>query len=213
MALGRPIDPCPLCDEPAGRGRFCRRCGVLKADPASGAYVASAWTRAKGFLLEAALFVLTLGVGWLYWLYRVAPQSQTPAKAVLGLYVVDRSGRPASARAIWVRETVLVVMVVLGVAVTSLIWTVIDLMWVMLSADRQTIHDKVVSSVVVKPRMATAGQAAPAARDEDDETGSVGAYRDFDDREARLRELRDLLDQGLITDADYQRRRQRLLDE
>lgn len=45
-------------------------------------------------ILDILLFWLTLGVGWIVWAIVLLPQSQTPAKQILGYVLVDhKSGR------------------------------------------------------------------------------------------------------------------------
>ncbi len=56
-------------------------------------------------LLEIALFVLTLGVGWLVWLAFVAPKGKTPAKDFVNVTIYDyRSAQPARWPQVWLRE-------------------------------------------------------------------------------------------------------------
>jgi len=53
-----------------------------------GVVVASPWARLGSYLLEALLFVITLGIGWIIWALTIGGIGQTPAKNVLGLRVI-----------------------------------------------------------------------------------------------------------------------------
>ena len=56
-------------------------------------------------LLEMALFVLTLGIGWLVWLAFTAPKSRTPAKDFVNVRIFDyRTAQPARWQQVWLRE-------------------------------------------------------------------------------------------------------------
>jgi uncharacterized RDD family membrane protein YckC len=58
--------------------------------------LASGWTRLEEAIVEPALFVCTLGFGWLLWWIIAWGKGDTPAKQVLALRVVDRDGQLAS---------------------------------------------------------------------------------------------------------------------
>ena len=56
-------------------------------------------------LLEIALFVLTLGVGWFVWLAFVAPEGKTPAKDFVNVTIYDyRTAQRARWPQVWLRE-------------------------------------------------------------------------------------------------------------
>jgi uncharacterized RDD family membrane protein YckC len=63
------------------------------------------WLRLLAELVDAALQVVTLCVGWLLWFVFVARRGQSPAKAMLGLRIHDsRTGEIASTGRVWLRE-------------------------------------------------------------------------------------------------------------
>jgi uncharacterized RDD family membrane protein YckC len=102
------------------------------------------------YLLEGLLWVLTLGIGWFIWLAFTAQTAQTPAKRLLGVYVLDAStGLRASAGKIFVRD-VLVKMILLAlVGWVTVVGAWIDALWVFFDKNRQALHDKVVDTIVV----------------------------------------------------------------
>ena len=192
---------CPRCAGPRGWGRFCRTCGLLMRFPDSDVYAAGRLRRLAGNLLETLLVIVTVGVGWLIWLYVVAPRSQSPAKTLLGMYILTDDGRPATARRVWVRE-VLVEKVgfgflgwlTVGMAVSA------DALWILFDPDRQTLHDKVVDTLVVR-----ADRGIEALRG-----GGTGAFRGLFAEE--LRDLGRLREAGSLTPEEYEARRRRLID-
>jgi hypothetical protein len=57
------------------------------------------------WLLEIALFFLTLGIGWFVWLALVAPKGKTPAKDFVNVTVYDyRTAQRARWQQVWLRE-------------------------------------------------------------------------------------------------------------
>lgn len=70
-----------------------------------GVLYASPWLRLASYWLQAFLFYVTLGIGWLIWAAVIARDGQTPAKRLLNLRVV-RTGtlKPVGfARMFWLR--------------------------------------------------------------------------------------------------------------
>ena len=204
-------EQCPICGAFPGPDAFCVNCSVSNQFPDSGAYAASRRRRLAGTLLENLLIVVTLVVGWLVWLRFTAETSQSPAKRLLGMYILSADGSPATAGRVWLRE-VGVKLLLFGVLawLSGGISILLDAIWIFRRHDRQTLHDRVAGTLVVwapkavVPEAGTTVLGAPRG---------VGAYRGGDDHEARLRELRSLVDQGLITETDYERRRRQILDE
>ena len=231
VAAGIPID-CPRCRGPRGDERFCRTCGVFNRFPESGLLVASRYRRLGGYLLESLLMVLTLLIGWLIWLAIVAPRSQTPAKTLLNMYILKEDGTPASASRIWARELLIkTILIGLGGSFVFGLLGLLDALWILWDRDRQTLHDKMASTVVVHAplgidhlrngngaqphapqdmegrRRRSLTPPDPAAR------RGTSAYRRTAATDERLRELRTLADQGLIIPDEYQRRRREILDD
>ena len=52
------------------------------ASPAQ-AELATQGRRLAGFILDALLFIFTLGLGWLIWFLVIAGRGQTPAKQII----------------------------------------------------------------------------------------------------------------------------------
>ena len=66
---------------------------------------ASIQHRLGQLFLEYALFIVTLGIGYLVWFFIILGQGQTPGKQVLKLRVYDETtGAPAKWRQMFVRE-------------------------------------------------------------------------------------------------------------
>ena len=140
MEFGTPT--CERCGLPRGDGGFCANCGVLNALPEAGLYAGSHLSRFWARLLDSLLFVLTGGVGWWIWLATSSAQGQSPAKRMLGLRVVGADGAPLDAGAMWFRDGVLALLL------TPLL--PLNALWALRSPRRQTIHDLLAGSVVVK---------------------------------------------------------------
>ncbi len=212
MTLAQSQPQCPSCQQFSGPRLFCANCGLLNQHPESGAFAASRWRRLGGALLETLLLFATLIVGWFIWLYFAAQKSQTPAKQLLGMYILRRDGSPASAGRVWLREVV-IELIVFGIVSQFFfgLLSLLDAVWILWDKDRQTIHDKLADTIVVHPistwdesRMQMmGGPAGPSVR--------RSAASDTTTQN-RLRELRDLADQGLISSAEYEERRRRILD-
>ena len=209
---------CPRCHAPRGDGRFCATCGILNRYPDSDAYAASRLRRLSGALLEEVLFFVTLIVGWLIWLYFTAKKSQSPAKQLLGMYILRNDGTPATARRVWARELLVKILIfdTLG-AITSGITSIVDAIWILWDKDRQTLHDKLADTIVVyhpQPGMEALRQAAdPGQQPLSARAGGTGAYASGATVQERLRDLRELADRGLITTDEYEERRRQILHE
>ncbi|MXV79798.1 MAG: RDD family protein [Chloroflexi bacterium] len=166
---------CDVCHRPAGPGSyFCSSCDVLSVDPHRRSYAATRWSRLGAFALDYLIIWLTVGVGWLIWLAIVAPRGQSPGKSLLGLHVIRTTGVQAATRHIWLREfgwdlaigliAVLLLLLLGAVAstvgelfilwfwLTMLFWafSLFDAAWVLWDRDRQTLHDKVLGTLVVE---------------------------------------------------------------
>ncbi len=216
---------CPHCQSPPGDGAFCGVCGILSRYPDAGAFAASRSRRFVGYLLETVLILGTLGIGWLIWLAMVAGQGQTPAKKLLGMYILRADGTPVTAKRVWLRD-VLIELVFLGIISSFLfgIVGILDGIWIFWDKNRQTLHDKMADTIVVHPRLGAlrfgdlgAGPSGTQQRSGFDRPGGAqpgtGAYGSAASHEERLRELRQLADRGLITSAEYEERRRRIIDD
>ena len=222
MTYAQPSLACPSYSGPVGTGRFCLSCGLLNRYPDSGAYAASRLRRLSGAVLEALLLMVTLGIGWLIWLAIVAPRSQTPAKQLLDMYILREDGTPATASRVWARELLVKVVIfsALGV-ITGGITSILDPLWILWDKDRQTLHDKMADTIVVRPRLGlhtlregalSAPEPSPPPYAPPPPPGA-GPYAAYPSIEERLRDLRELADRGLITPDEYDERRRQILDE
>ncbi len=214
---------CPRCAGHLGNGRFCATCNVLNSYPAAGAYKASRWRRLGGALLEPLLMVLTLGIGWLIWLYFTAPDGQTPAKKLLNMYILKDTGEPVSAGKVWLRD-VFVEIILFGAigSVVGGIVSLVDAVWILLDKDHQTLHDKIVGTIVVHvpspvgqpPTAQAVGAESNLGQiNQDSLRATAPSSASPGSREDKLRELQRLADQGLITPDEHAERRRKILDD
>ncbi len=211
---------CRRCSTPGQITRFCQNCGVFLADE-TGTVERVTYTR-RFFgtrLLESVLFLLTLIIGWFIWFAFAASDAQSPAKKIVGVYVIDtKTGKAVTAGPMWLRDVVLKFIVIDGIVPLG---GLVNGLFVLFDKNRQALHDKAVSTVVVyapnglpeamrstgagvvQPGMASGGGApsAPAA------SGELAGTAD------RLRELARLRDEGILTAEEYERKRSELADK
>lgn len=196
---------CPHCGVPGQVSAFCRVCGLLLSDD-TGTVERVTYTRRffGTWLLEGVLFLVTLIVGWYIWLAFTARTSQTPAKRLLDVYVIDTdTGAPVGAGRIWIREVLVKQLLLALVNAVVGVAGLIDALWVFFDENRQTLHDKVASTYVVY---------APAGLPDDlrlePRKGAAGAGKPgVKDIAEQLRELASLHEQGILTDEEYERKR------
>lgn len=164
--------PCPACGREWGGGISCQFCDQVEGLPA-GVHLSSPARRFGGYLLEAVLSTVTLGIGWLIWAFVVFGRGQTPAKQMLGMRVVTlRTGEKATWGRMFVRELIAKPLV----AMLSLVTLGIANFWLVWDGRNQELWDKVVATIVVNDRdkqlVAGTSRAAPAlaapARSADD---------------------------------------------
>ena len=81
-------------------------------------------------------------------------RGQTPGKQLVGIRVMRTDGRRSDWGWTFLREFVIKFLVfeVVGDVLTSGIASLVDLLWAFWDKDRQTIHDKIVKTVVVDDR-------------------------------------------------------------
>ena len=106
--------------------------------------------RVIAFLLDIVLIPLTLVIGYLIWWLIVLGRAQTPGKQIVGIQVVKATGEPVGWGYMFLRE--FVIKGLLGGFLSSFagIYFVVDHIWPLFDDDKQTIHDKMVSTLVVK---------------------------------------------------------------
>ena len=169
--------------------------------------------RLVGFVLDILLFIFTLGFGWLMWFIIIAGHGQTPAKAVISLRVMRVDGQIASYGWMLLREIggKIVAFAVLNAILAWLIgdvgnWVFVAVfaacaLWCVWDANRQCLWDKALTTLVVyDPAGVGAGGVAPAVRTESSEAAE------------NLRTLAEMRDRGLLTEAEYEERRQREME-
>ena len=174
--------------------------------------LASRKRRLAGFVLDILLFVFTLGFGWLMWFLIIAGHGQTPAKAVISLRVVRVDGHVATYGWMLLRE-IGVKIAAFAVLNAILAWLIGDVgnwvfvavfaacaLWCVRDKDRQCLWDKALTTLVVYD---PAGLGAP---------GVTPASMASSDAAENLRALAEMRDRGLLTDAEYEERRQRELE-
>ena len=110
--------------------------------------------RVAAYLLDIVLFFATLIIGYIIWWLFTVSRGQTPGKRLVGIRVMRTDG--ASSRWGWtfIREFLVKfgLFVVATAALTTGLATVLDLLWAFWDKDRQTLHDKIVKTVVVDDR-------------------------------------------------------------
>ena len=144
---------CPHCNATGQEGVFCRNCSRYMPDPTGTTEKVTFNRRFWGtYILEGILYFITLIVGWYIWLIFTAPTSQSPAKRLLNVYIVDlQKGQTVSTGGVWVRDVV-VKQIVFGIIISSFtggLGSLLDTIWVLFDKNRQSLHDKVVNTIVV----------------------------------------------------------------
>ncbi len=106
--------------------------------------------RVIAFLLDIVLIPLTLVIGYIIWWLIVLGRAQTPGKQIVGIQVVKDTGEPVGWGYMFLRE--FVIKGLLGGFLSSFagIYFVVDHIWPLFDDNKQTIHDKMVSTLVVK---------------------------------------------------------------
>ena len=215
---------CPFCGNPVGRAPFCRRCGTLVSDRAGTIVRASRPSRVLALLVDVVLIPFTLGVGWLIWWFVLAPEGQSPGDALVGMRVINKDGTAATTGRL-----------VFRLIVSILLFGWLDYAWMLVNKDGRTLHDLAARTIVVKAqgseqvyrRRATRSLLAEApapslspSRPAPEsaavaEVSTVRAERPIapgsNPTEMTLRRLEFLRSNKLITDEEYQERRQTAL--
>ena len=131
--------PCVNCGQAPGYERTCRVCRQVKSMTA-GITTTSARKRLAGFLLDVALLVATLGIGYLVWALILYRSGRSPAKQLLGMRVIKlKDDRPAGWwRMVWREIAKLVMLTVL-----------VSAFWILWDYDNQELWDKFAETLVV----------------------------------------------------------------
>ena len=148
---------CPSCGRnDVGDGRFCYWCGQLLVGP-TGFSVATFGQRTGAYLLDFILFFLTLVIGYVIWWLIVLDRGQTPGKQIVGIQVIRDNGEASGWGYTFLREFVIKgILVGLIASFTLYIFWLIDGLWAAWDKDKQTLHDKIVGTLVVQVEAAEA---------------------------------------------------------
>jgi uncharacterized paraquat-inducible protein A len=160
---------CASCGalHPTPDARFCGECGAPvrtpdRVSPLDALHptvgLASAWRRLGAHLLDLALMMLTLMVGWVIWSAIVWARGQTPGKQLLGMRVVGVESRR---RAGWGRMCLreLPCKLVIGLAAIIVPFGVVLYFWLVWDAREQELWDKMAGTVVVNDPLDTLARA------------------------------------------------------
>ena len=143
---------CPSCfKRHEGEGLFCRSCDQFLNGP-TGVTAAGLGRRVGAYAMDIVLFVLTLVIGYIVWWLFTLRRGQTPGKQLLGIRVIRSDGTPSDWGWTFIREFVVKQVAVLILnSIVGVVW-IIDLLWALWDKDRQTLHDKLMKTVVVDDR-------------------------------------------------------------
>ena len=144
---------CPSCSRQDDRnGIFCRWCDQMLVGP-QGIKTAGLGRRVGAYILDVVLFLVTLIIGYIIWWLFTLSRGQTPGKQLLGIRVMRADGTRSDWGWTFLREFVIksVLFGTLGEILIG-IPSIIDLVWAFWDKDRQTLHDKIMKTVVVDDR-------------------------------------------------------------
>ena len=181
--------------------------------------------RLLAWLVSGLILIFTLFIGWVIWWFIVAPRGQNPGKAVVGIRVIRTNGDAVRTGGMFVRG--------LAGILAGLIPFYLDDLWILWDKDAQTLHDKLVNTVVVRARGSEkiveqgglgalpAGVTPPPAYAPPINLSSAfspgssqpAAAATPDTSEAALVRLADLRAKDLISEEEYQQKRQAILDQ
>ncbi len=135
---------CLRCQRPLAEGLFCQYDGTFVLDPEGTVVMAGRGERLLAWLISGLILVFTLFIGWVIWWFIVAPRGQNPGKAVVGIRVIRTNGDSVRTGGMFVRGLV-------G-QVAGWIPLFLDDLWILWDRDAQTLHDKLVNTVVVRAK-------------------------------------------------------------
>jgi len=115
--------------------------------PSSGVVPCDNGVRLGAFILDVVLAIMTCVIGWLIWSIVLWGQSTSPAKKMLGLYIVDvQTGAPATMQQMLLRE--LVGKFVIG-SITGVVG-IISAVLILVQPTRQAVWDYISRTTVVR---------------------------------------------------------------
>lgn len=199
---------CVRCGVPNLRGsQFCNNCRLYLRDTTLTVERVTYNRRFWGSnLLEGLLMIATLFIGWLIWFWFTSKTGQSPAKRLLDIYVIRiEEGRNIGRGDAWVREVAVKMVLInwIAGALSGGLVGLIDAIWVLFDKDRQALHDKMLSQIVVY---------APAGLPEAmRHTSPHQPSAEMRTLAADLAELARLRDAGMITAQEYEQRRARIV--
>ena len=207
---------CVRCQQPLGEGLFCQYDGTYVLDPEGTVVMAGRGDRLISWLVSGLILFFTLGIGWLIWWFIVAPRGQNPGKAVVGIRVIRTNGDAVRTGGMFVRG--------LAGILAGIIPFYLDELWLLWDRDAQTLHDKLVNTVVVRAQgsekiVERGGLAAlpvgvvppPAFAPPIKFTSSPPPASET--AEQALTRLADLRQKELISEEEYQEKRRAIIDK
>ncbi len=216
------VPQCVRCQRPLGEGLFCQYDGSFVLDPEGTVVMAARGERLLAWLVSGLVLIFTLFIGWVIWWFIVAPRGQNPGKALVGIRVIRTNGDAVRTGGMFVRG--------LAGVLAGLIPLYLDDLWILWDRDAQTLHDKLVNTVVVRasgsekivesgglgalpagvtpppiyaPPIKLSSGPAPSAPPAQAPSGSA---------EEALSRLADLRAKDLITEDEYQAKRRGILE-
>jgi uncharacterized RDD family membrane protein YckC len=207
---------CVKCKQPLGEGLFCQFDGTYVLDPEGTVVMAGRGERLLGWLVSGLILIFTLGIGWIIWWFIVAPRGQNPGKALVGIRVIRTNGDAVRTGGMFVRG--------LAGALAGLIPLYLDELWILWDRDAQTIHDKIVNTVVVRAKGSekivekggletlTEGVVPPPVYAPPIRFSSSSAPAS-ETAEQALARLADLRQKELISEEEYQEKRRAIIDK
>ena len=207
---------CVRCQQPLGEGLFCQYDGTYVLDPEGTVVMAGRGERLLSWLVSGLIVIFTLGIGWIIWWFIVAGRGQNPGKAVVGIRVIRTNGDAVRTGGMLARG--------LAGFVAGIIPFYLDELWLLWDRDAQTLHDKIVSTVVVRARGSEkivetggigplpAGVVPPPAFAPPINFSSSPSPASETSEQALTR-LADLRQKELISEEEYQEKRRAIIDK
>ena len=184
-----------------------RRLGAWALDQvyfAVAAVIAFVFFGIGGAAVAIGLIWSLFAIALYFWFFRTG---QTPGKVAVGIQVVHGHGHPCSFGYMLMREFLVkgIIFVILGSISLGIIY-IIAAMWCLWDKEKQCLWDKITTTYValVGGEPGTIGTSvAPGAPPAPTETTEAAE---------NLRTLAEMRDRGLLTEAEYEERRQRELE-
>ena len=120
--------------------------------PSTGVKISGHGRRLGAYALDVVLLFICLFVVYAIWWLFTIRNGQTPGKQLLGIRVIRADGTPSGWGSTFIREF-LIKWLLVGVLTSFLVvaWP-LDLAWTLWDKDRQTLHDKIMNTLVVDDR-------------------------------------------------------------